>query len=389
MSAHVRFPMKPATAPARALTPAPFGTLQRQCGCGGSGSSGDECEGCKKNRRQRKAAGSRPDTAPLIVHDVLRSPGQPLDAQTRAFFEPRFGHDFSKVRIHTDARANESAHSVNAMAYTVGPQIVFGAGLYQPGAASGRRLLAHELTHVIQQRGQSPTGHSLRVGPRTDSYEQEAERASSAAPNADAFHSAEHALGLVQRQVMDSTDVSGQTLQLDSTPSDAAPGACVTREDIPDNVSPVVNRSGQIRQTFEMNVDWSNTPPEARKPGTSYCDCMCGEYRQYVKGHLIINGTPEKSPLWGGAVLEEDVYHEDGPARYGHRNETTAANEKFIPDRASGCSYRGNDAPGVFIGDDIDVLFHFKGQTYDSCNQVFGKAHEWEFKFKGKLNYGP
>jgi len=138
--------------------------------------------------------------APPIVHDVLRSPGQPLDAATRASMEPRFGHDFSKVRIHADARANESARSVNALAYTVGPQIVFGAGLYQPGAASGQRLLAHELTHVVQQHGQSADGQPLRVGPSTDSYEQEAEHAASATTHEEAFHSAEHASGLIQRQ---------------------------------------------------------------------------------------------------------------------------------------------------------------------------------------------
>jgi hypothetical protein len=115
------------------------------------------------------------------VHDVLRSPGQRLDAATRSFFEPRFGHDFSKVRIHADARANESAASVNALAYTVGPQIVFRAGLYQPGAASGQRLLAHELTHVVQHRDNLPVSPgALGVGPADNAAEQQADRAEQA-----------------------------------------------------------------------------------------------------------------------------------------------------------------------------------------------------------------
>ncbi len=90
---------------------------------------------------------------PSIVHEVLRSPGQPLDAASRAFFEPRFGHDFSSVRIHTDAPAVESARAVNALAYTVGREVVFGAGQFAPRTDTGQRLLTHELAHVIQQNG--------------------------------------------------------------------------------------------------------------------------------------------------------------------------------------------------------------------------------------------
>src|SRR5208283_3886724 len=88
----------------------PSGTLQRKCASGGSGSSGGECQGDKKYKPHRSATGSGPETVPPIVHEVLRSRGQPLDQGTRAFMEPRFGHDFSKVRVHTDARAAESAH---------------------------------------------------------------------------------------------------------------------------------------------------------------------------------------------------------------------------------------------------------------------------------------
>jgi hypothetical protein len=91
--------------------------------------------------------------APPVVHDVLRSPGQPLDAATRAFMEPRFGHDFSKVRVHADARAAEAASSIGARAFTSNRGVVFGGGAYAPQTESGRRLLAHELTHVVQQQG--------------------------------------------------------------------------------------------------------------------------------------------------------------------------------------------------------------------------------------------
>jgi outer membrane protein OmpA-like peptidoglycan-associated protein len=126
--------------------------LQRKCSCAGGG----ECEDCKEKSGgtlQRRASGpTAPAVAPPIVHDVLRSPGQPLDSAMRAFFEPRFGHDFGHVRVHTDAPAAASATAVNAVAYTAaGSQIVFGAGAYAPATARGRDLIAHELAHVVQQ----------------------------------------------------------------------------------------------------------------------------------------------------------------------------------------------------------------------------------------------
>lgn len=190
------------------ITPVAIGMLQRACACGQhTGSSGGECEECKKRERtlQRAAVNNSPThEVPPIVYEVLRSPGQPLDAATRVFMEPRFEHDFSgvkisnatqcpstrlklgaphdhyeeeaasvaeqvmnrsllrnpansydfsEVRVHTDAKAAESARAVNALAYTVGRDMVFGAGQYQPGTSGGNRLLAHELTHVVQQSG--------------------------------------------------------------------------------------------------------------------------------------------------------------------------------------------------------------------------------------------
>ena len=103
-------------------------------------------------RRKATAHGAEVGTAPPIVNEVLASPGQRLDAATRAFFEPRFGHDFSSVRVHAGTAAAQSANEMGARAFTVGNNIVFGTGQLSPGTQDGRRLLAHELTHVIQQR---------------------------------------------------------------------------------------------------------------------------------------------------------------------------------------------------------------------------------------------
>ena len=99
--------------------------------------------------------GGHMDRAPASVERVLASSGSPLEPGLRKDMEQRFGHDFSKVKVHSDATAGRSAQEVNAHAYTVGQDVVFGSGWFSPGTRDGQRLIAHELTHVIQQAGSS------------------------------------------------------------------------------------------------------------------------------------------------------------------------------------------------------------------------------------------
>ena len=181
----------------------PTGFVQRKCACGGSAGITDSCADCSAKTlsvashtgvMQKRLTISQPqdlyeqeadrvaeevmqtpaqtgknlktslptiqrlstndgqqENVPPIVQEVLGSPGQPLDQATRTFIEPRFGHDFSRVRVHMDAVAAESARAVNARAYTVGNDLVFGAGQYRPETDTGLNLLAHELTHTVQQ----------------------------------------------------------------------------------------------------------------------------------------------------------------------------------------------------------------------------------------------
>lgn len=162
-----------------ASTPAPKAILQRQCACG-QHAEGGECADCRVKREgtlQRAAVTSTAKTGvPPVVHDVLNSPGQPLDAATREFMEPRFGQDFSQVRVHTDAKASGSAQSIQARAYTVGSDVVFGAGQYMPETDAGQRLLAHELTHVVQQgaRADASTAEDLSIDASSSASEQAA-----------------------------------------------------------------------------------------------------------------------------------------------------------------------------------------------------------------------
>ncbi|HEX7239158.1 MAG TPA: DUF4157 domain-containing protein [Longimicrobiaceae bacterium] len=113
------------------------------------------------------------------VDDVVRASGQPLDRATRVFMESRFGQDFGGVRVHTGARASDSARELGALAYTVGRDVVFRSGAYAPGSSAGRQLLAHELTHVVQQGGEAytPSGGPLPLDPPHGAAEGEARRA--------------------------------------------------------------------------------------------------------------------------------------------------------------------------------------------------------------------
>ncbi|HZY35744.1 MAG TPA: DUF4157 domain-containing protein [Mucilaginibacter sp.] len=114
-----------------------------------------ECEEeeTKLNRKENAEGGVEGSNELDNYVGSLRSAGQPMPERSRMFFEPRFGHDFSNVRLHTDSVAAKSAQSINALAYTAGNSIVFNQGQYSPETQSGQRLMAHELTHVVQQKG--------------------------------------------------------------------------------------------------------------------------------------------------------------------------------------------------------------------------------------------
>ncbi len=174
-------PVQTAQTPTPQTTVAGSFQVQRKCACGSYGNGG-ECGKCRnetKDGLHRSACSASSTTSvPPIVHDVLSSPGAPLDNGVRAWMEPRFGHDFSSVRVHTDQKAAESAQAVNAFAYTVGRDVVFGSGLYEPRTESGSQLLAHELTHVVQQARSAPATQTAKaISEPGDAAEVEAESA--------------------------------------------------------------------------------------------------------------------------------------------------------------------------------------------------------------------
>lgn len=171
--------------------------------------------GLQRVAGNRAAAGVAEDGR-SPVHDVISGGGAPLDEDVRADMEARMGQDFGDVRVHTGDAADASARSVSAHAYTVGSNIVFQRGGYEPGSSAGQKLLAHELTHVVQQRSGpvdgTPTAGGVSVSDPADRFEVEAsanaERvmsqpapiAPAAAPGALVQRYADQTLPAVQRE---------------------------------------------------------------------------------------------------------------------------------------------------------------------------------------------
>ena len=148
------------------------GNIQRQC---------VGCEGEEMVVQAKVISGQSPQIDPNLAARVhsIKGGGQPLPNSTRAFFESRFGYDFSHVRVHTNPSAARVSHDLNARAFTLGSDVVFGAGNYSPNTAPGRRLLAHELTHVVQQSHAKVAHHSkgydqLAIGQQTSHQVQRA-----------------------------------------------------------------------------------------------------------------------------------------------------------------------------------------------------------------------
>jgi Domain of unknown function (DUF4157) len=395
--------MKPAAAPARHLVSAPFGVLRRKCACGGSGGWSGECAECTKKKLRRRAAGSGPETVPPIVHDVLRSPGRPLDQSTRSFFEPRFGHDFSRVRIHADGQAAESAQAVKALAYTLGPNIVFGLGRYLPGTPHGQHLLAHELAHVVQQSNMVLASRSaLTIGPAESPFEGEADRMADAALSGDRVR-AESAPPSLQRDIDDSGNVPPTNQSLESVQTgQATPGdESADYRELTEEEKAAIIIVGQAASTPDGN---SLGPTDlahqgclgknfffARGPDTntataamgssvvtaklgqpptdaSGCSCGCGLFRQSIRGFARLGSptSPKLSPLTIGSCSPNSITLSEHSFTEEFVNCITGGAPS-----GPGCSRTQNDFPGfssgLAEGTFVQVHFVLRYQMWDQC----------------------
>jgi hypothetical protein len=266
------------------------GTLQRKCACQ---QSGGQCEECRNAETvQRKSAGAAQDAAPPIVDQVLSSSGRPLDKAVRDSFEPRFGCDFSKVRIHDGAHAAESALAVHAHAYTVGNDIAFAAGRYAPQSEEGRRLLAHELAHTVQQS--STAQKPAETSPGAPVF----------TPDKNAAESASASLDTQPRgpMVENAGRTNGPALQRD--PDDlCGPDGCLSDEDI---YGPLREADARMQKEEEEDKKIRATPIMERiSTATNHA---------YVRG---VN-SGQHDGLWhpsGEEVWETGYYYKENDER--------------------------------------------------------------------------
>lgn len=288
------------------------GLLRRECAaCGNRTIANSECSECgkKKGMLQRKSLGSErtdgTDEVPLIVQEVLRSSGQPLDTATRAFMEPRFGHDFSRVRLHTDVKAAESAKAVDALAYTVGSDVVFGSGQYNPTTSSGRQLLAHELTHVLQNSSGAlkASTTSLAIGEPGSSYEQEADTVAAnvvSGKEISAFHpQGNYAVAGLQRQASSSPELS-----------DGRPGCAVGSGITNSNCSAYVRNAWWLPSAYVNNA----TCACMETPNAPTANCV----RKFLQNRLAATpgwlkalAVPQKeNPVFVQTFLTPRIYQD-------------------------------------------------------------------------------
>lgn len=199
--------------------------------------TGEKTQPQKLQTERLRSPEAAANEMPGVVHEVLRTPGQPLDASTRAVMEPRFGHDFSRVRLHTDSAAAESAKAVNARAYAVGRDVVFAPQMYAPHSSEGRMLLAHELAHTIQQSAAAANARLVQRQPDKPAAEVPA---ASSSPNASHF-----------QDLLSKDPAMGKAY----TPIHGATGAIVGYSRTADGYIEVRNTDGEIVYSDELPLE--------------------------------------------------------------------------------------------------------------------------------------
>lgn len=384
------------------------------------------CEACESNEREmihRKRIdpddeihGKLIGPPPLITDGLEQrirnlSAGDPLPASERAFFEPRFGHDFGSVRVHTDPDAAALARGLNARAFTIGPKIVFGPGEFSPGSAAGRRLVAHELAHVVQQRPitQNTVQRDLATPPPEPAPAAQRDLTQAQVDAAIRFNKFTYDEARTkQLQDLIGTDPTGIWAEEDILAVAALQEEYGLHKD--GMIGPrtfefldrETRREGLPRTdencllAFNVGVDRPTVGPIAggQRPITGhftmralfsqYCNCTDYVYRQLIRGHwrrirggvvTDLAGTFTNFP--GGALPA--AFTEDGnittPAlNYGHRDQANeGTNNGYFDDpagatanQATGCHYVGDDTPGgpdnVMPGDVFDILVAFQGE---------------------------
>jgi Domain of unknown function (DUF4157) len=233
---------------------------------------------------QRSAASSSPvHEMPNTVHDVLQSPGQPLEPNTREFMESRFNQDFSGVRVHTNPRAAQSAREVNALAYTVGRNVVFGDGSYAPNTRQGQSLIAHELVHTVQQGNVSNPGlHRFSMTSSNDPLEHQASVIADRVMQGETI--APNAISSV------GPSLARLPTPAPAAPTPAAPAAPTTQADAPSSVAStevVSLATGTFNPSAELAAEITSEPRQDTKVAVALGNLARG----WIRVHKDQDGT--------------------------------------------------------------------------------------------------
>ena len=395
-----------------------------------------ECE----DDETRSAEGKRPEEADPLVSGKGPAPemttatdarirglngGRPLGAAELEFFEPRFGHSFADVRVHTDADAAAATHAIGARAFTHGRDIAFAPGEYAPAGEGGRRLLAHELTHVVQQSARvapsvqrelatPPPAVAPAAQPElTDAEIQAALRFNRSRYDAAGTRLIQDLVGTEPTGVWTEDDIVaiGQIQEEFGLKKDGIVGPTTFRfldrevaaEGLPRTDAnclssffilgfPQVDAgtAGGLRTVsghFRMNAQFS-----------AHCGCADYQYRQFIRGHVIQRPAGGGAPIDHGGIFTLEpagrlntTFDEDGDTsaaavNYGHREQVAEAApvNRYIDnagtvDQAAGCRYEGEDFPSFSApfaaGDTLDAQISFRGEIQRAGRVV--RTLEW------------
>jgi hypothetical protein len=327
----------------------------------------------------------------------MQGGGQAIPEGERAFFETRMGYDFSKVRVHTDSNAVQTSRALSARAFTTGNDIAFGAGTYQPGTNAGRRLLAHELTHVVQQTGGVQTKRSSSA-PKKDKSEHQPqlEQGKMSTGQESGLHVQTATITPTgdEENITNTIQVKGQHVQTATiTPTGDEEDITNTIQKSDSGVSNLIQRvnehcvptgsftsipSGTLTAAFGGGKFGASFRMEGEYVDPIPCIGNRGEYRQRVKGFFKHNGSDLVHALCSN-TLSRTTWYEDCASiggtdhKYGYRSIPFATSKFEDPDQATGCKFKGYDYPGFSVsslssGDTLEVNLDFEGKLVDAGN---------------------
>ncbi len=374
-------------------------TVQRTCACGGT------CDDCQRKAEvlQRASAGSDADpaagTAPSIVHEVLGSPGEPLDRATRSFMEARLGADLGGVRVHTGSRAAESAHAINALAYTVGRDVVLGSEPFGTSNQARQRLLAHELTHVIQQ------GAAERRARGGEATSVAGDRASGIAINR--FTSP----GVQRSARLTVQEWTAEKFQM-PVPQNSADGGSIKIQDPPDKAQVLISGLVQVDgddptdrcSIFDLGtmqtawIAWTIMYYRGQNPGD-------GTVTVRHKCPVPIRDPSDSSSEWydvnnvrrpAACGDSAGVFHKDDP---GHEIPKTTINDaapgnpvNFLRGYTRGLHLvtylTANDADGNFLPHPLKFVYWNSLQDFNFTPDFNNPQNMWAFQGQVKVNIG-